>query len=160
IDFSSLEFVRELQKSTMQRVRIKQLLLLLLRILAIACLVLAFARPTLRGDVAGSVGGRPLSAVAVVIDNSLSMTLRDAEGAYLRQARDIAAGLIEEIAASGEIFVVPTAGPDRSSPRYSNVGSAIAAIEQIEPSTGTGSIASAVARAARALSESTLPNRE
>src|SRR5690606_41260075 len=72
VDFSSLEFVRELQKSTMQRVRIKQWLLLLLRMLAIACLVIAFARPTLTGDVAGSVGGRPLSAGAVVIDNSLS----------------------------------------------------------------------------------------
>ena len=40
VDFSSLEFLKELQKTTMQRVRIKQWLLLLLRTLAIACLIL------------------------------------------------------------------------------------------------------------------------
>ena len=46
VDFSSLAFLRELEKRTMRRMRLKQWLLLLLRTLAIVCLVLAFARPT------------------------------------------------------------------------------------------------------------------
>ena len=80
IDFSSLAFLKELQKSTMQRVRIKQILLLILRMLAIACLALAFARPTLIGGLGGALGKRASSSMAIVIDNSRSMQLRDAQG--------------------------------------------------------------------------------
>lgn len=57
VDFSSLVFLHELKKSTMQRVRIKQWLLLALRTLAIASVALAFARPTMTGPVAGTLGG-------------------------------------------------------------------------------------------------------
>ncbi|PSQ68002.1 MAG: hypothetical protein BRD25_00840, partial [Bacteroidetes bacterium QH_1_61_8] len=51
VDFSSLNFVQELQETAVQRVRIKEWLLLALRMLAIACLVMAFAQPTLTGNV-------------------------------------------------------------------------------------------------------------
>lgn len=160
VDFSSLAFVKELQKSTMQRVRIKQWLLLILRILAIACLVIAFARPTLTGGVAGAVGGRAASSVALVIDNSLSMTLRDAEGAYLRQSKDVAAGLIDELSEGDEIFVLPTSRTPSASDRFTNTGSAIEAVERIEPSAGSRSVAPAVAEAGRILREASHLNRE
>jgi hypothetical protein len=160
VNFSSLTFVKELQKSTMQRVRIKQWLLLALRILAVACLVLAFARPTLTGTVAGAMGGRAASSVAVVLDNSLSMTLRDAEGEYLRQARDIAAGVIDQFADGDEIFLVSTAAAGAAPDRFSNAGSAIAGIERIEASIGSRTLPQAVSAAARALEDATHLNRE
>lgn len=160
VDFSSLEFVKELQKTTMQRVRIKQWLLLLLRILAIACLVIAFARPTLTGDVAGAVGGQARSSVAVVIDNSLSMTLRDAEGEYLRQAKDIAAGIIDELGGGDEVFVLSTSSEQVSPPRYTNIGSAIEGVETIEPSTGSTPLSHVVARAGAVLEDASNLNRE
>ncbi|MEO1630684.1 MAG: BatA domain-containing protein, partial [Bacteroidota bacterium] len=78
VDFSTLAFLKELQRSTMRRVRVKQWLLLALRTLAILCLVLAFARPAVEGAWAGLFGGRVPTSMAVVIDNSLSMTQRDA----------------------------------------------------------------------------------
>lgn len=160
VDFSSLEFVRELQKSTMQRVRIKQWLLLLLRMLAIACLVIAFARPTLTGDLAGAVGGDARSSVAVVIDNSPSMTLRDAGGEYFRQAKDVATALLDELSSGDEIFVVGTGNEPGSAERFTNVGSAIRAIENLEPATSSRSASDAVVRAGRLLSEAVHLNRE
>lgn len=159
VDFSSLAFVKELQKSTMQRVRIKQWLLLLLRMMAIAFLVLAFARPTLTGDIAGTLGGRASSSVAVVVDNSLSMTLRDSEGEYLRQAKDILAGVIDELGTGDEIILIPAAG-DAGAVRYTNVGSALEAMEELEPASGSGSIPQAVSRAADALRNASNVNRE
>jgi hypothetical protein len=96
VDFSSLAFLKERQKTTMQRVRIKQWLLLLLRTLAIGCLVLAFARPTLTGGLGTALGGRATTSIALVIDNSLSMTLRDVQGEYLEQARAIAGSIIDQ----------------------------------------------------------------
>ncbi len=160
VDFSSLAFVKELQKSTMQRVRIKQWLLLALRVLAIVCLVLAFSRPTLTGSMAGAVGGRASSSVALVIDNSLSMTLRDAEGEYLRQAKDIATGLVDELSDGDEVYVMPAAGSSAVPDRYTNTGSAIEAVERIEESAGGRPLPQAVADAARALGGASHLNRE
>ena len=111
IDFSSLTFIKELEKSTMQRVRIKQWLLLLLRTLAIACLVLAFARPTLTGSMVGALGARATSAIAIVIDNSRSMALRDSRGAYLDQALNLADGILEVSSQGDEVYLLPVAGP-------------------------------------------------
>ncbi len=160
VDFSSLEFVKELQKSTMQRVRIKQWLLLLLRMLAIACLVLAFARPTLTGDFAGTLGGEASSSVAIVVDNSLSMTLRDAGGEYLRQAKDVAAGIADELSGGDEIFLLSTSDGAASPARFTNVGSAIEGIESLELSTASTPLPQTVARAGALLEEATHLNRE
>ena len=77
VDFSSLTFIKELQRSTMQRVKIKQWLLLALRTLALLFLILAFARPTLTGNLAGVLGGQGPAALGVVVDTSPSMALRE-----------------------------------------------------------------------------------
>jgi len=159
VDFSSLTFVRELQKTTMQRVRLRQWLLLALRLLAIVCLVCAFARPSLTGQVAGAVGGAARSSAALVVDNSLSMTLRDAEGEYLRQAKDIVSGLIREFEERDEIFLRTTAGDDVPR-RPLSPAAAIDAVEDIRASAAGVSLLEAVASATEALEEAAHPNRE
>ena len=159
VDFSSLAFVRELQKTTMQRVRLRQWLLLALRLLAIACLVLAFARPSLTGQMAGAVGGAARSSAAFVIDNSLSMTLRDAEGEYFRQARDIATGLLREFEDRDEIFLRTTAGePAPAGPL--SPAAALDAVEEIRAAAGGVSALAAVRSAMEALQGAGHPNRE
>lgn len=161
VDFSSLAFLKELQKSTMQRVRIKQWLLLLLRTLALACLILAFARPTLTSDLGAALGGRAHTSVALVVDNSLSMTLRDAQGGYLDQAQTLAAGLIDQMEMGDEIFVLPTASDAVTDPApYTTRGPALDAIQDIEPQTGTVPMARAVARAGALLADASHLNRE
>ena len=133
VDFSSLAFLKELQKSTMQRVRIKQILLLILRTLAIACLVLAFARPTLTGNMAGSLGGRASSSIAIIIDNSRSMTMRDAQGEYFEQAREIAATLVDQSNAGDEFYILtPSRQESRQADPYNLPALALEAIEEIE----------------------------
>jgi hypothetical protein len=57
VEFSSLRFLKELQKSRLRTLRIRQLLLLLLRTLLIISLVLAFARPAVRGPFFAFFGG-------------------------------------------------------------------------------------------------------
>jgi hypothetical protein len=53
IEFSTLAFLKELQKNKIRKVKIKQWLLLALRVLVILFLVTAFARPTLKGIAIG-----------------------------------------------------------------------------------------------------------
>ena len=50
IRFSSLEFIAELNKRRMSKINLRRWIILLLRTLAVMCLVLAFARPTTNGS--------------------------------------------------------------------------------------------------------------
>ncbi|HET6567307.1 MAG TPA: BatA domain-containing protein [Rhodothermales bacterium] len=161
VNFSSLAFLQELKKSTMQRVRIKQWLLLALRTLAIACLVLAFARPTLRGSLGGLLGGHGSSSVAVIVDNSLSMTLRDSGGEYLDQAKAIASGIVGQLGQGDEVYVLPVADDRLVQPAaFRSRGAALDAIGKIDTENRTASIQAAIERAAAVLAEGHSLNRE
>lgn len=75
--FSSVKFLRNIKKETKAKSQLKHFLILLARILAVAALVFAFARPYL--PVAGNVDTSSEEIVAVYIDNSFSM---DAENKF------------------------------------------------------------------------------
>ena len=163
VDFSSLEFLKELQKSTMQRVRIKQLLLLLLRTLAIACLVLAFARPTLTSNIAGSLGSQASSSVVLVMDNSRSMQMRDAQGSYYDQAKEMADALISQMKAGDEVFIVPItedAGPRDIGAGYSMPHLAREAVQDLSISSHPGSITNAWSKSVELLQNASNLNKE
>jgi len=159
VDFSSLAFVKELQKSAVQRVRIKEWLLLALRMLAIACLVLAFARPTLTGEFA-PVGDEVRTAHAIVIDNSPSMQVRDGSGAYLDQARSKARGVLETVGTDDDVLVWPTALGAGTTPSIGDSPArARQAIDAVEERAGAAGLGAAVVRAARQLQESDAPRK-
>ena len=160
VDFSSLAFVKELQKSAVQRVRIKEWLLLALRMLAIACLVLAFARPTLQGTFSG-LGAETRTAHAIVVDNSLSMTLRSGPGVYLEQAKQQAEGVLRTANADDDLLVMGTAPmDDRRTAPVTRTPDALAALQSLKPRAGSRSLARAVVAAAERLDDaSTAPRR-
>jgi hypothetical protein len=161
VDFSSLEFLQSLQQRTMQRVRIKQWLLLALRMLAIACLVLAFARPTLTGNLAGTVG-QVRTSWALVVDNSLSMTLRDGQGAYLQQAKEAASGILSAMEPDDELFLLTTeqTADQRGAAPYRSPGAAREAVAATESQPGGGTLARSITQAAGRLREATHLNKE
>lgn len=69
--FPNVRFLKEVQQSTSNKLKLKHLLILLARICFIICLVLAFAQPFLFSRDAGNMKGRPY--VSVFLDNSFSM---------------------------------------------------------------------------------------
>ncbi len=160
VDFSSLAFVKELQETAVQRVRIKEWLLLALRMLAIASLVMAFAQPTLTGDLAG-VGSSVRTAHALVVDNSLSMQVESGQGgSALDQAKGQAQGVLETVGKGDEMMVWPTAREGEGTPSLgTNVGVAQEALSSLEPRAGATSLARAVVRAGEAVAESDAPRR-
>ena len=161
VDFSSLAFLKELQKSTMRRVRIKQWLLLALRTLAIACLVIAFARPTVQSGWATVFGGQVQTSTALVVDNSLSMTVRDAQGDLMTQAKELASAVAEASEAGDELFVVGTAADVGARPApFRNAGPALDAVAELEAEAGAGSAGNAVGRAFALLEGAENLNRE
>src|SRR5258705_1563080 len=74
--FPSLMFLRKIPYESVQRRRIRDWLLLLLRLAALAMIVLAFARPFVRGSqVAAAPGGA--RDIVVLLDKSYSMGFGD-----------------------------------------------------------------------------------
>lgn len=70
IEFPPLRYLSEAERRTARRMRLRHLLLLLLRTAMILALVLAAARPLVPARAAGAA--HPPTAVALILDNSLS----------------------------------------------------------------------------------------
>lgn len=97
VAFSSLSFFKELQKTTIRKIKIKRFLLLIVRLLAIACLALVLARPYLPPGL--DYGDSNSAALHVVLlDNSISMGRIGEQGPLLEQAKSI----IRELEASSK----------------------------------------------------------
>lgn len=94
VSFSTLSFFNELRKSTIRRIRIKQYLLMALRVLAILFLALALARPFLSPTLTSPASSGESQSVAVLIDNSASMNRIGSSGPLIDQAKQIARRII------------------------------------------------------------------
>jgi len=90
IEFSTLVFLKELQKSKLRRIKIKQWLLLALRMLIIFLLVMAFSRPTLKGIAIGGTTSAAKTSMVFIIDNTTSMSAVDERGSLFNQVKDAA----------------------------------------------------------------------
>jgi len=91
LKFSTLRFFETQDTKSTSRRKLRNLFLLLLRLLIFALIVLAFTRPFLPKNFAGAAT-RPRRQVVVVLDRSLSLSAKDAGGVRwdgaLKAARD------------------------------------------------------------------------
>jgi len=101
VEFSTLRFLKELQKSKMRRIKLRQLLLLALRILTIIFLVFAFADPVLRSS-SGNYAGK--SSTIIILDNSYSMSAQD--NRIFENAKSAARELLTVIDPDGEVYFI------------------------------------------------------
>ncbi len=86
IYFSHVGFLKNIKKESRKKSRLKQLLILLTRILAIVFLVFAFAQPYIPAE--NNVNASVQQTVAVYVDNSFSMNALSEQGQLLELARN------------------------------------------------------------------------
>ena len=160
VPFSSLEFLSEVNRSEIRRIRIKQWLLLLLRTLAVIALALAMSRPVVQAG-AGARGGAATTVVALV-DQSGSMSAAARSGPLLGEARRLVESLLATLGPADEMLLVPyDEGPRPVSPRpITDVPRLRAAAQSLAPGARATDHARALVFAARALEESHALNRE
>jgi hypothetical protein len=117
--FPSLMFLRELPIRAVRRRRIRDWPLLLLRLAALALIVLAFARPVLQGE-AGDEGadGEAFREVVITLDRSWTMRMGDRWERALEGIDGVLSGLVSPDRVSLVIFdgtarvvVEPTLAP-------------------------------------------------
>ena len=111
LSFPTLSFFKALQKSTLRRIELKRWLLLLLRMLALACLAMVLARPFLAPNTLGISGPKGRALHAILIDNSASMNRIGQNGPLLEQAQQLATQLIDNGQANDRFIIQTTNGP-------------------------------------------------
>ncbi|MCC8425917.1 BatA domain-containing protein [Mucilaginibacter sp. UR6-11] len=83
--FSNVQFLKEIQEQQSSRRNLKELLILAARLLALAFLVLAFARPYISNRNHTNAGAS--RTISVFLDNSYSMQTLNREGSLLDEAK-------------------------------------------------------------------------
>lgn len=91
--FTNVRFLKELQLESQSKSRLKELLILLARILTITALVLAFAQPVLI-DKAADKSNLSQKTVGIYIDNSFSMEAVNKQGPLLENAKILARNIV------------------------------------------------------------------
>ncbi|MBP6184553.1 MAG: BatA domain-containing protein [Saprospiraceae bacterium] len=125
--FTNVRFLKEIKEETASRSRLKNLLVLLMRILAILAMVAAFAQPFLpRGEAAGS-GPK---AVAIYIDNSFSMQAQSKDVALMEVAKSKARQLVEGYNTTDKFQIITNTFSGKSQ-RLVSQDEALAMIDEI-----------------------------
>lgn len=103
IRWAAMDFLQQSQRKQRRRLRIEEILLLLLRMLIVAVVVLAFARPVLRALGVALLSQNARVYAVIVMDNSLSMSYRHADGrTSWERAQDAAETIVTQTLKSGD----------------------------------------------------------
>jgi len=97
IDFSSIKFLVSLNLKKVRRLRIQQILILILRMLIVILIVLGIARPVLNSKFAMATGGKVKRSVVIVIDNSYSMSYSGLQGTRFDIAKDTSLRILDSL---------------------------------------------------------------
>lgn len=159
VEFSTLIFLKELQKNKIRKVKLKQWLLLLLRTLIILFLVLGFARPTLKSSFIGNSSTAKTTAV-FILDDTFSMSVVDAKGSYLNQEKEIALRLLSQLQDGDEVSLILVSESKKSPVVTTDFSQVKKSIESISVSNVSGSLQSALIKATKLLDESSNYNKE
>ena len=114
VDWAAMDFLFEADKKNRRRVRLEDLLILLLRVLAVLLLAALFARPFLSSASASILGGKVGFERIVLLDDSPSMEARQQGSGGMQQARSILADLVRELGthhSSDTLTVLVTSHP-------------------------------------------------
>lgn len=107
VAFSNVSFLKDVQKETQSRHRLRNLLILLSRLLAFAAIVLAFADPLCAPE--SGEGTTAQQAVSIYVDTSPSMMASGEVGPLIQEAKQKASALVEAFSETDKFHVFTSA---------------------------------------------------
>ncbi len=149
--FTNVRFLKEVKEETSSRSKIKHLLVLLSRILALAFLVFAFAQPYIPQKEQAVQKGR--KAVSLFVDNSYSMSSLSQDVPLLEKAKDRARQIISAYGVEDE-FQVLTNDFERRHQRLVSKEDALGFVDEIKISPAVKVMSKIVNRQKQALNSS------
>ena len=101
--FSSLQFVQHIEQRSKSTQKLKNIIILILRMLAFTAIIFAFAQPYFTNSSNNRAQGKEV--LAIHIDNSFSMTMKGAEGELLSEAIESAREIISKAPLNARILL-------------------------------------------------------
>ncbi|MEO8400033.1 MAG: BatA domain-containing protein [Ignavibacteriaceae bacterium] len=160
IEFSTLRFLKELQKNKIRKIKLKQWLLLALRVLIILFLVTAFARPTLKGVAIGGTTSAAKTTAIFILDDTFSMSVVNQNGSYFNQAKETIKKLLAQLQQGDEAALVLVSRKDEEVKTTSNLIDFQKQVEASQISYSSGLLHPSIIKAAKILSSSKNFNKE
>jgi hypothetical protein len=152
VDFPAIRYLLRAEREHSRQLKLRNLLLMLLRVFAVLALAFAAARPI--GRFAG--GSHAPTAIAIVLDNSLSTSVVINGAPVLARLKDAARAAIGRANASDRLWLVTA----DSRVVGGTAGAVRAALDRTEALGGAGDLRAAVARAAQLVRGGGLPSRQ
>jgi hypothetical protein len=110
IVFPAVRYLARAEQEHSRRLKLRNLLLMMLRVLAVACIALAAAQPV-SGTLGRLVGaGHAPAAIGIVLDNSLSTSVIDGGRPVLDALKSIAAGAARGATPGDRVWLVTADG--------------------------------------------------
>jgi hypothetical protein len=151
VEFPATRYLAQAEKENIRRLKLRNLLLMVLRTLAVLFLALAAARPI--GSLFGA--GHVPTAVAIVFDNSLSSSVVVDGVPLLNRLKAAARGVVDAATSSDRLWLVTADGAVVGG----TAGTLRDAIDRLDPFGGRGDLPAALARAVGLTLASGLPAR-
>jgi len=148
-EFPAARYLLRAEKENVRRLKLRNLLLMLLRTLTLLFLAMAAARPI--GELLGS--GHVPSAIAVVVDNSMSTGAIVSGNPLLGRFKTMARSVVQGASANDETWVVTADGTVAGGAR----SVVLEAIDRIEPLGGRADLMAAITHAAGLVLAADLP---
>jgi hypothetical protein len=106
--FPALRYLRRAEKESARRIRVRQILLMLLRVAAVLLVALAAARPFMR--LAGSAHAP--TAVAIILDNSMSSSVVEQDARLLDRLKDRALEVLADAGPDDRFWLFRAGAPE------------------------------------------------
>ena len=134
IYFSNLKFLKDITADNKNRSKIKSWLLLLTRLLALACLVIAFAQPYIPSKHTTTTNNKQQNIAHIYVDNSFSMNAETDKGIAIEIAKAKAIELVNSFSDDTQFKIINNDKKGRLP--FLNRESAISRIQEIQPTIG------------------------
>lgn len=160
VPFSSLTFLKALQKKQIKRLKIHQWLLLVLRTLIIIFAVLAFARPSTLYIPTDSVRAHAKTSAVLIVDNSLSTAYRSEKGIVFDRIRNRALDLVDFLKEGDEAALLLATSPDGNGGFSQNFTEISTRLKQLKPAYRPADLSLSLIRAIEMMQNARNVNRE
>ncbi len=146
--FTNVRFLREVKEESSARRKLRNLLVLAMRLLALAFLVLAFAQPFIPAEDAEATEGR--KAVSIFLDNSFSMSALSQDVPLLEKSKQRAREIVEAYTVEDD-FQILTNDFEGRHQRLVSQEDALALIDEVEISPAVRQLSAVLTRQEQAL---------
>ncbi len=159
VTFPALRFVKKTHHANISKLRLKHLLLLLLRMAAIALIAVLIAHAEIPNQVKATAVSAPVAAV-FVLDNTGSMTCKPNQRTLLSTAKQMAQQMIDTLPAGSKIAVLSTADASAGGSILSDCKLAAQQVADLPETFSTQSVTAALTRAVTLASSVQLSRKE